>query len=171
MVNINIWNIGGTYNGMFQNDFTYDANGNILKQLRKDATGTSIDDLVYQYKQASNNQLLQNRLYHVNDGIDTGDFPDDIDDMGSFINDPLLINTDNNYAYDELGQLIKDEQENIAEIKWRNDGKIAQIIRGSGGTQKSLVFGYNPSASVFPKRYLKKMAFGWRHYIRDAQRA
>src|SRR5690554_4461220 len=125
---------------------------NILRQLRKDVTGTTIDDLAYHYKETSNNQLLQNRLYHVNDGVNAAAFPDDIDDMGSFTNDPLTINTNNNYSYDELGQLIKDQQENIAEIKWRNDGKIAQITRGSGGNEKSLIFGYNPSGERISKK-------------------
>ena len=157
-------------NGMFQNQFTYDADGNILTQLRKDEAGATIDDLSYQYRRASNQQLLQNRLYHVNDNIAAGAYADDIDDMGSFTDDPLLINTDNNYAYDELGQLIKDEQETIAEIKWRNDGKIAQIKRGSGGTQKSLVFGYNPSGERISKKIFDQNGT-WvetTYYIRDA---
>ncbi|HLT32870.1 MAG TPA: RHS repeat-associated core domain-containing protein [Aquaticitalea sp.] len=91
--------------------------------------------------------------------------------MSGFTNDPLTINTNNNYSYDELGQLIKDEQENIAEIKWRNDGKIAQIIRGSGGTEKSLIFGYNPSGERISKKIFDENGT-WvetTYYIRDAQ--
>ena len=34
---------------MYKNEFTYDANGNILTQRRHDETGQQFDDLIYQY--------------------------------------------------------------------------------------------------------------------------
>ena len=49
----------------------------------------------------------------------------------------------NNYKYDEIGNLTKDNQEEIEEIKWRVDGKIAEIKRGSGSNKQNLVFNYD----------------------------
>jgi len=34
---------------MYYNKFMYDANGNITQQVRKDSTGTAINDLTYNY--------------------------------------------------------------------------------------------------------------------------
>ena len=81
-----------------------------------------------------------------------------------------LFNTDNNYSYDELGQLIKDEQENIQHINWRADGKISSIIRGTGGSQSSLLFTYNPMGQRLSKEIYDEND-AWvetTYYIRDA---
>ena len=81
-----------------------------------------------------------------------------------------LINTDNNYSYDELGQLIKDEQENIQHINWRADGKISSIIRSAGGSQSSLLFTYNPMDQRLSKEIYDEND-AWvetTYYIRDA---
>ncbi|MDD2412104.1 MAG: hypothetical protein RBS19_12075 [Bacteroidales bacterium] len=59
----NTWKPDG-YDGRYQNDFTYDANGNIEAQLRKDESGNTINDLTYnRYNNAQG--LIQNRLYGV----------------------------------------------------------------------------------------------------------
>jgi hypothetical protein len=39
------------------------------------------------------------------------------------------FDTDFNYAYSEIGELIRDNKEDIAEIIWRVDSKISEIIR------------------------------------------
>ena len=46
------------------------------------------------------------------------------------------INTEN-YAYDEIGNLNKDEAEEIQEIKWNVAGKVTDIIRKAGSTKCS----------------------------------
>jgi hypothetical protein len=86
-LNANQWNAGSSpaaYDGMYENYFQYDANGNILGQLRKDQSGALLDDLTYRYKLDINGKRIQNRLYHVNDVVSAGTFPDDIDDMGAY---------------------------------------------------------------------------------------
>jgi hypothetical protein len=50
-----------------------------------------------------------NRLGHVDDLVNGTTFTDDIDDQNP-----------NNYSYDQLGQLIGDQQELIANIEWRS---------------------------------------------------
>lgn len=73
----NEWNYS-TYTGRYQNDFTYDANGNIKTQLRNDEAGNTINNLTYNRFNILD-KIIQNRLYSVNDNVDENDFTDDID--------------------------------------------------------------------------------------------
>jgi hypothetical protein len=98
----------------------YDANGNILKYLRNsiDATATAMDSLSYQYFAGTN------QLKRVRDNVPANAYtsPDnkitDIDDQ-----------PENNYAYDAIGNLVKDSAEKITDIKWNVYGKITEITR------------------------------------------
>lgn len=54
-------------------------------------------NLIWQYHKVRQG-LKQNRLYHINDGVDAQAFEDDIDDQGEFNGDASNINTANNYA-------------------------------------------------------------------------
>lgn len=146
----NTWQGSGqAYNGMYHNAFTYDANGNIEHQVRKDGSGTVIDDLTYHYAQQGGNRS-QNRLYHVNDNqSNLALYHDDIDDMGAFSSSS--INASNNYRYDEIGQLIHDEQEEIEEIQWTVDHKVARIKRIQGSSKNDLVFYYDEGGNRIAK--------------------
>lgn len=137
----NAWNTASTYDGMYFNAFSYDANGNILKQLRKDENGADIDSLSYKYRRNTAGKLIQNRLYHVKDQVSAGTFGDDIDDMGTFYPNPDDINEDNNYVYDEEGRLIEDKKDTL-EITWRVDGKVLKITRSLSPIKKNLIFEY-----------------------------
>jgi hypothetical protein len=81
------------------NKFTYDRNGNITFQARYDEFQQVIDDLKYGYKKNTVGRVVQNRLYHVNDGVSPVAYADDIDDQGGGF-DPLssTINASYNYA-------------------------------------------------------------------------
>jgi DNA helicase IV len=46
----------------------------------------------------------------------------------------------NNYEYDEIGELIKDDAEGIKEIKWRADQNVKEIIKDDGSR---IVFEYD----------------------------
>jgi hypothetical protein len=122
----NSWSKTGGIEKYF-NQFSYDANGNILTQVRKDANGATIDDLTYQYHRNSNGKILRNRLYHLQDAVQTADELD-LEDMGAFIQHAqnTNINGSNNYVYDQEGRLIKDKAEGIT-IDWRVDGKVKRI--------------------------------------------
>jgi len=121
--------------------------GNIETQLRKNGSGDVIDSLTYRYEDGDFGRK-RNRLYHVNDAEGDLSFDDDIDDMGAFDDASANINSNNNYRYDELGQLVADNQEGIAGITWRNDGKISSIQRGSGSTAQELFFSYDPAETA-----------------------
>lgn len=154
----NVWSSGQSYDNKYFNQFEYDANGNILTQKRHDHNGDILDDLSYKYHQDANNKTVQNRLYMVNDVVIDNFKNDDIDDMGVFENDDNLVNTDNNYSYDPIGQLIKDEQEEIAHIEWRVDGKIKAILRNVGSARKSLVFDYDAMGNRVSKQTYEPLA-------------
>ncbi len=164
----NTWGSAGT--GIYQNNFTYDANGNILTQVRKNESGATIDDLQYKYQKNSAGKTIRNRLYHVDDATSSGTYTDDIDDMGTYV-DGATINSGNNYIYDAEGRLIKDVQEQIASIVWRVDGKVKEISRTGGSSKKNLKFDYDAMGHRIAKHQytstnvLEKSTY----YILDAQ--
>ncbi|MGD1845482.1 MAG: RHS repeat-associated core domain-containing protein, partial [Salibacteraceae bacterium] len=164
----NTWQTSGSaYNGRYHNTFVYDANGNIEQQLRKDGNGTVIDDLTYHYAE-QNGHRTQNRLYHVNDNqSNTALYHDDIDDMGAF--SASAINSLNNYRYDEIGQLMHDEQEDIEEIIWTVDHKVRIIRRVNGSDRSHLVFDYDETGQRVAKS-LYANDWTWEktsYYVRD----
>ena len=123
----NIWvQSGNEYNHRYQNDFTYDANGNISTLQRYNQAGVLFDDFNYKYQEL-NLHKISNRLYHVNDVANANLMPDDIDDQGD-----LNANTNYNYGYDEIGNLKYDKAEGIESIEWTAYGKIKSITRING---------------------------------------
>jgi RHS repeat-associated protein len=75
--------------------------------------------------------------------VSPGAFSDDIDGIQAFEPDPSLMNTDNNYGYDQLGQLVRDDEEFIEVITWRIDGKISSILREDASGKCELSFVYD----------------------------
>lgn len=152
---------------------SYDANGNILNYMRrgKVTAGTNPSGLMdslnykYYYTNTSGNRKwydpgqgipsdalsLTNKLAHVDDntGYDSY-FTEDIDDQDTA-----------NYAYDEIGNLIKDTKEGITGIEWTVYGKIKKITK-TGGT--TIEYRYDASGN----RIWKKAASIETWYVRDA---
>jgi RHS repeat-associated protein len=142
----------------YASTYTYDANGNLETLTRKGWNGSSkidMDDFTYHYDDPTNN----NKLTHVSD-VD-GDVG-----LGDLDNQAI-----DNYAYDEIGQLIQDDQEEIETIEWKVTGKVHKIIRESGSTKDNLEFIYDAMGNRIAKivtnnsNHLKEKTF----YIRDAQ--
>ncbi len=155
----NTWQNGSTYNDRYYNAFSYDANacpsgakrrrGNILTQVRHNEAGTRVENLSYKYERNANGHLLRNRLYHVNETVSAGAFADDIDDQGTFTT--TNINVNNNYGYDEEGRLVRDDAEDIAQIKWTVTSKVKEVIRSNGSPKKNLKFDYDASGKRIAK--------------------
>ncbi|MEZ4800670.1 MAG: hypothetical protein R2809_13030 [Flavobacteriales bacterium] len=129
-------------NDAYFNQFTYDGNGNILTQERKDQNGTLIDDLTYHYQKVQG-MLISNRLYHVEDA--SGDVGEG--GIGNTTAVTLLNgNVDpenNNYIYTEIGELKSDALEGIEEIIWRVDSKISEVKFISSSGKDNLKFEYD----------------------------
>lgn len=149
----NSWKTAGSYKGTYYNAFSYDQNGNITSQHRRDEQGKVVDHLTYRYLTNAGGKKLQNRLYLVNDTVRRQAFPDDINDMGLYNN-----NNPNsgayNYKYDLEGRLVKDTSEKIDSIAWRVDGKVLKIFRKSGSGQKNLIFDYDAMGNRIAKHVL-----------------
>ncbi|MFN3754316.1 DUF6443 domain-containing protein, partial [Flavobacterium sp.] len=144
------------YDDSYHSDYTYDRNGN-LKTLKRsaplsaDAYATEMDDFSYHYISSTN------QLSFIKDNVSENTFSDDIDNQ-----------LDNNYHYDEIGQLIKDEAEKIDKIDWRVDGKVKSIEKNSGSL--FINFFYDGLGN----RVAKQVTSGENstlttHYTRDAQ--
>lgn len=98
----------------------YDGNGNILSYLRNgEGANTSMDNLSYAYN-LSGGWLQNNKLRHVTDAVITT--PGGYGDLKNG-------QANDNYGYDAIGNLVKDESEGIADggIEWNVYGKISQI--------------------------------------------
>lgn len=109
----------GTFTPVSVNDYkervSYDPNGNILTYDRHgDAARLSMDSLKYFYTANTN------RLHKVTDAAADaapGDY--------SKYNDIKQGQTDDNYGYDEIGNLVADNAESITNVTWNVYGKIA----------------------------------------------
>ena len=163
----NSWGSGGTT--MYYNAFTYDANGNIETQVRKNHAGTTIDELTYAYHDL-NGKRLRNRLYGVDDPTSDGTFADDIDDM-TIDTAQASIASNNNYVYDAEGRLIHDTQEEIEAITWRVDGKVKYITRTLGSVKKNVSFDYDAMGHRIAKHAISQdgLTLTSTYYILDAQ--
>lgn len=143
-----------TNDGSFSMDIKYDPMGNILTLLRntkKDALTNpsgAMDNLSYRYDWAdpsSKTGLKSNRLYHVNDQVNSTEIGPDIKDMGTFDSQNL---TTANFQYDADGNIISDKSEGIKEIKWNAIGKVTEINRDENfvsNIQPDIEFKYDGS--------------------------
>jgi RHS repeat-associated protein len=161
----------------YRNVFSYDANGNIITQLRNGtaASGLSMDNLQYWYYTstgAAYNPAVAtpvnatNKLAYVDDSGTPGNYADDLEDQSA-----------GNYTYDATGQLTGDAAEQIANISWTVYGKIANITRTTGSTKKELTFKYDALGQRVMKLAKSRDASGvmtqenwtYTYYVRDAQ--
>jgi hypothetical protein len=80
------------------------------------------------------------------------------------------MNALNNYKYDELGNLIADKCEEIANIEWTVNGKVKHITCTAGSTKPGLWFAYGADGQRISKTVGDPLNGGYReYYLRDAQ--
>lgn len=155
-------------NKNYYENFSYDNNGNILTAKRYGPGTLKIDSLQYKYDWTTGSMLRNsNKLYHVDDFASTVPEIDDIEDQGTFNSAISTIKTANNYGYDEIGNLIKDNAENIHNIEWLANGKIKAVSFNMGG---SLEFGYDAAGQRISKIFKPAASYNWveDYYVRDA---
>jgi len=123
---------------------SYDGNGNILSYLRNgEGANTSMDNLSYAYN-LSGGWLQNNKLRHVTDAVTTT--PTGYGDLKNG-------QASDNYGYDAIGNLIKDESEGIASggIEWNVYGKISQITKTNGGVTTVIKYTYDATGNRIGK--------------------
>jgi RHS repeat-associated protein len=133
----------------YRERISYDPNGNILTYNRHgDAARLSMDSLSYFYTSNTN------RLHKVTDAAT------DAGANYNLYNDIKQGQADNNYQYDAIGNMIKDNSESITDISWSVYGKILSI------TKSGAVIRYVYDARG--NRIMKQTTTDTTVYVRDA---
>jgi len=144
----------------YHSDYSYDKNGNLtfLNRWAPLSTGaiTLMDQLSYNYT------LGTNKLRHVNDAVANSVFTngaasDTSLDIDNQVND--------NYGYDDIGQLISDKQEGQT-IAWRADGKVKTVTKANGTV---ISFEYDGLGNRTAKTVTSGFNATTTYYQRDAQ--
>lgn len=154
--------------GLYHTDYEYDFNGNLESLIRADQTGNIMDNLSYTYTSGSN-QLLK-----VRDMV-TDNAADENNDFISRDNN----RTENDYAYDMNGNLVKDYNSYIDQIEWTATGKVRRVLKETTALDTALDsrFYYDAMGNRSMKVVKPKSAGtlfpeeDWRYtyYVRDAQ--
>ena len=118
----------------YQSDFTYDGNGNLQTLKRNGDSPTGMDQLEYVYYSGTN------KLEYVTDSKPAGNYIEDIDGQSA-----------GNYTYDDIGNLTRDNAEEIDTILWNNQNKIREIIFDSKSKKDDLEFRYDPMGNRIVK--------------------
>ncbi len=157
----NVWT--PVFRNEYKERITYDANGNTLKYLRNGNSASKIlmDSLSYKYDAGTN------RLNYVKDSVPAGDYTtstyEDMDTQSA-----------NNNAYDSIGNLVKDNSQNITSIVWNVYGKITNVVYSNitSGTIKNVYYFYDAAGNRMGKRAETNTASGtssnYTWYVRDA---
>ncbi|MFT3676813.1 MAG: RHS repeat-associated core domain-containing protein [Chitinophagaceae bacterium] len=128
----------------YKERISYDGNGNILTYLRQgEGSNIDMDNLSYAYN-LSGGRLVNNKLRHVTDAVTTT--PGGYGDLKNG-------QANDNYGYDAIGNLTKDESEGIASggIEWNVYGKISQITKTNGGVTTVIKYTYDATGNRIGK--------------------
>ena len=175
-IDSNSWN-----NATMTNDYGvnigYDPNSNIMTLTRNanvNSTNTfdAMDDLEYVYEdQTLGYPRKTNKLLSVQDNRNNTTIPalDSLQDIkaGQDYGD--------NYAYDDIGNLIEDKQAEIQEIEWTVYSKVKRVTRFATSIKPDLEFEYDPMGNRLIKRIIHKNSgqslsnIEEYYYLRDAQ--
>ncbi len=160
----NSWNgITGTTD--YSTSYTYDKNGNLQTLSRKAYTvggNNTMDSFTYNYGTVDSQNKL-NSVYDSGDGIDYGDIR----------SNQVAVN----YTYNNIGQLINDEQEKIIDIQWTVSGKVKSIERDDFEGYNDVSFFYDAMGNRIGKLVKPRGSSGdlkgeldwvYTHYVLDA---
>ncbi len=158
----NSWT-GITETPEYASTYSYDANGNLTHLQRNgSAANLNMDKFEYNFESVANippasGTHPSNRLDYVKDEPTyDSNYDEDIDNQ-------IL----DNYGYDRLGQLIRDNSEGLMQIEWFSGNRKVKKITRSG---KTIEFKYSP----FGQRLLKTVtntatgAITTSYYVYDA---
>ena len=100
----------------YQNNYSYDADGNLQALSRFNGQAEEIDNFTYHYTNAVQN----NKLAYVQDAA-----------AATGAGDLQPGQTNDNYTYDAIGNLKTDRQEGIKDISWNSYGKMSRLTKGT----------------------------------------
>lgn len=144
----------------YHSNYSYDRNGNLatLNRWASLPSGvlTQMDQLTYNYTAGTN------KLRHVSDAVANNLFTNGTANDTSLDIDSQIAD---NYGYDDIGQLIADEQEGL-KIDWRVDGKVKSVTKNNGTI---LSFEYDGLGNRTAKAVTNGYDTTTTYYQRDAQ--
>ncbi|WP_343692798.1 hypothetical protein [Chitinophaga sp.] len=113
----NSWTNAFTALPDFQENISYDENGNILKYKRNGNNSFAgsqlvMDSLFYNYRPNTN------RLTYIKDTVNASRYGNDIDNQGY-----------DNYNYDSIGNIVSDRRAGVDSIIWNAYGKVSKIYK------------------------------------------
>ncbi|MEL6635560.1 MAG: RHS repeat-associated core domain-containing protein [Bacteroidota bacterium] len=141
-----------SHNGNYDTQYRYDSNGNLLNLQRRGPLSTQwMDDLSYTY---GANTGGPNRLSHVNENssIAWSTYDNDVENQGA-----------DNYGYDEIGNLIRDNSEQISQINWTPEGKVSQVkfnALGHAAGKKNIEYRYDAQGNRLKKSLIEVTYIG-----------
>jgi len=139
-------------------NLSYDPNGNIKTLDRRGrATNPAMDRLRYNYYPGTN------KLAYVQDGV-SSTYPESPTPINGTVTD-IDNQSPNNYTYDAIGNLIKDNSEGITNINWNIQNKITVITK----TSEQIDFAYDALGIRVYKKYHSGSTTTEIYYVRDAQ--
>lgn len=150
-------------NNEYNEEFTYDANGN-LKTLKRNSyyntdpgvLNADMDNFTYNYL------LNTNKLSRVDDGISLNTYQTDDIKNGQ---------TGANYTYDSIGNLISDAAGKISNIEWNVYGKIKTVtlVAANGTTVvKTINYFYDAAGRRVRKEVITPSGTDKTYYALDA---
>lgn len=172
----NSWQSSGNRNE-FKTEYGYDEMGNVKTLKRSSGAGGlyDMDDITYIYPEVNvmgSNQLKNNRLAYVTDIAPSGTSTNDIEDQSAYASS---YNPDDestwNYDYDQIGNLIADQSEEILNIEWTTQQRIKSIERTAASTKPNLEFTYDPAGNRLTKKVIPNNGdpVVVYYYVRDAK--
>ena len=143
-----------TYLSDFQENISYDGNGNILKYKRNGNNSFAgsplvMDSMTYNYRPGTN------KLTYVKDTVNWARYGNDIDNQGY-----------DNYKYDSIGNIVSDRRAGVDSIRWNIYGKISKIFKHDS---TAIVYTYDVTGNRISKDVISKAKDTpktW--YMRDA---
>ena len=136
----------------YQENVTYDPNGNILTYHRnRETTGSTnqMDQLQYNYISGTN------QLDHINDTVPG------VSNAGD-----VATQSAGNYKYDSIGELIGDAASNITNVTWTLYGKIACLTKS---TDTIIKYSYDPAGNRISQTVVSGSDSTVTWYVRDAE--
>jgi len=131
-----------TYGG----SYTFDANGNLQTLQRRaddNSNGTLMDDFNYYYYTDDNSTTYDPTVSIPTNATNRLAYVADASPNASIWSTDLDGQNTGNYDYDDIGQLIKDDEAEIETIEWLVTNKVSKITRISSSVQPDLEFLYD----------------------------
>ena len=134
-----------TTEGSYNTSYAYDGNGNIQNLYRNNLEATTIDELHYHYDPVKKNRL---------DVVKDGGTAEGLNNQQPY-----------EYKYDKIGNLTKNLEDGIEDIKWNIYGKVEKVSKTNGTL---ISYRYDGTGNRILKEVRTTTTVHTNFYLRDA---